>query len=66
MAGKRTERMELRLSDSEKAEVQRAADELGVNASEVARRAVRELLNRRIAMRRANADRQRHQQDPSK
>lgn len=66
MAGKRTERMELRLSDSEKAEVQRAADELGVNASEVARRALRELLNRRIAMRRANADRQRHQQDPSK
>lgn len=66
MAGKRTERMELRLSDREKAEVQQAADELGVNASEVARRAVRELLNRRIAMRRANADRQRHQQDPSK
>ena len=66
MASKRTERMELRLSDSEKAEVQQAADELGVNASEVARRAVRELLNRRIAMRRANADRQRHHQDPSK
>lgn len=63
---KRTNQLHARTTDSEATEIRQAAEDLNLTTSELLRRGALAYHRKRIAMRRANADRQRDQQDPSK
>ncbi len=63
---KRTTQLHARTTDSEAVEIRKAAEDLNITTSELLRRGALAYHRKLIAMRRANADRQRHQQDPSK
>jgi hypothetical protein len=63
---KRDQQINIRASEQEIREIRHAAEELKMTPSELLRKGALAYHKNRIAMRRANADRQRHHQDPSK